>query len=110
MDLAKNKEADLMKFQTRHFTRIYPSGARIDSSNYDPVAAFNIGSQIVALNFQTFDHSMQVNYGKFQQNGGVASGYVLKPAWMRNNTNLGSKFDSIKVRLDINIMSLYSSS
>lgn len=35
------------------FSRIYPKGARIDSSNYNPVPFWNAGCQMVSLNFQT---------------------------------------------------------
>ena len=42
---------NLLDFHRKYFTRIYPAGTRVDSSNYDPIPAFNSGSQIVALNF-----------------------------------------------------------
>ena len=35
------------------FSRIYPKGTRLDSSNYNPVPFWNVGSQLVALNYQT---------------------------------------------------------
>lgn len=34
----------LLDFHRRYFTRIYPAGTRVDSSNYDPIPAFNCGS------------------------------------------------------------------
>lgn len=34
-------------------SRIYPKGTRMDSSNYQPQMFWNIGCQMVALNFQT---------------------------------------------------------
>ena len=43
----------------------------MDSSNYDPQPMWNAGSQMVALNFQTGDKPMQLNEGKFMQNGGL---------------------------------------
>ncbi|PVD33253.1 hypothetical protein C0Q70_04505 [Pomacea canaliculata] len=57
--------------------RTYPAGSRTDSSNYNPVPAWNHGCQIVALNFQTGGEPMQLNHGRFRDNGGA--GYVLKP-------------------------------
>ena len=48
---------------------MYPKGTRLDSSNYDPQPMWNAGSQMVALNFQTGDKPMQLNEGKFMQNG-----------------------------------------
>ena len=62
-------------------TSIYPGGARIDSSNYDPVASWAVGSQIVALNYQTPGPPMMLNDGKFMDNGGC--GYLLKPPFLR---------------------------
>lgn len=34
-------------------SRIYPKGTRMDSSNYMPQMFWNVGCQMVALNFQT---------------------------------------------------------
>lgn len=61
-------------------TRIYPKGQRIDSSNYHPVPFWNCGSQMVALNYQTPDKPMQINTGRFRENGGC--GFILKPEFM----------------------------
>eukprot|EP00731_Ephydatia_muelleri_P027125 Em0018g1225a len=55
--------------------RVYPKGQRLDSSNYDPVPMWNGGCQMVSLNYQTGDKFMQLNEGKFLQNG--KCGYVL---------------------------------
>ncbi len=43
---------------------------------------WNLGCQMVALNYQTDGTSMQLNEGKFRQNG--RCGYVLKPAFLRD--------------------------
>ncbi|KTF78759.1 hypothetical protein cypCar_00047569, partial [Cyprinus carpio] len=66
------------KFQ---LSRIYPKGTRVDSSNYMPQVFWNAGCQLVALNFQTIDLSMQLNLGMYEYNG--KSGYRLKPEFMR---------------------------
>ncbi|KAF3836571.1 hypothetical protein F7725_029129 [Dissostichus mawsoni] len=50
-------------------SRIYPAGSRTDSSNYNPVPMWNVGCQIVALNFQTPSKEMHINQGRFLQNG-----------------------------------------
>lgn len=34
-------------------SRIYPKGTRVDSSNYNPQPFWNVGCQMVALNYQT---------------------------------------------------------
>jgi len=65
------------------FTRIYPSGARINSSNYFPLVSWSAGAQLVALNFQTKDEPLLINKALFELNGGVKSGYVLKPDLFR---------------------------
>lgn len=41
--------------------------------------------QIVALNFQTRDDPLMLNYGFFEDNG--ACGYVLKPDFMRSTSS-----------------------
>eukprot|EP00584_Thalassiosira_punctigera_P003728 CAMPEP_0172537354 /NCGR_PEP_ID=MMETSP1067-20121228/8965_1 /TAXON_ID=265564 ORGANISM="Thalassiosira punctigera, Strain Tpunct2005C2" /NCGR_SAMPLE_ID=MMETSP1067 /ASSEMBLY_ACC=CAM_ASM_000444 /LENGTH=888 /DNA_ID=CAMNT_0013322641 /DNA_START=13 /DNA_END=2679 /DNA_ORIENTATION=+ len=65
------------EYNVGHMSRIYPAGARIDSSNYNPVVPWSSGCQLVALNFQTDDSPMTVNDGRFRENG--CCGYVLKP-------------------------------
>ncbi|OQS02909.1 phospholipase C-eta2 [Thraustotheca clavata] len=65
-----------------HVSRIYPSGVRIDSSNFNPLLGWSTGAQLVALNFQADDLYMRVNHGLFAQNG--HSGYVLRPNSLRD--------------------------
>uniref|UniRef100_A0A674C4H0 Phosphoinositide phospholipase C n=1 Tax=Salmo trutta TaxID=8032 RepID=A0A674C4H0_SALTR len=65
----------------QQLSRIYPKGTRVDSSNYMPQLFWNAGCQLVALNFQTIDLSMQLNLGMYEYNG--KSGYRLKPEFMR---------------------------
>uniref|UniRef100_A0A8C2BD15 Phosphoinositide phospholipase C n=1 Tax=Cyprinus carpio TaxID=7962 RepID=A0A8C2BD15_CYPCA len=66
----------------RQLSRVYPSGLRTDSSNFNPQDMWNAGCQIVALNFQTAGVEMDLNDGLFSQNGHC--GYILKPTFMRN--------------------------
>lgn len=65
------------KYNEEHLTRTYPAGVRVDSSNYNPILAWAMGCQLVALNFQAHDTSLILNDGRFRQHGGC--GYVLKP-------------------------------
>ena len=65
------------QYNVQHMTRTYPAGARVDSSNYNPILPWALGCQLVALNFQTCDSPLILNDGLFRQNGGC--GYVLKP-------------------------------
>jgi len=79
----KSKEAaKFVGYNTRNYSRVYPRGTRVDSSNFDPQPHWNCGMQLVALNYQTPDKPMWVNRGKFRLNGGC--GYVTKPALLRD--------------------------
>lgn len=69
-----------LRYHRLQFTRVYPKGSRIDSSNYDPVRLWNAGVQMAALNYQTPDRPMQLNEARFIQNG--KCGYVLRPEFM----------------------------
>ncbi|CAO2607063.1 1-phosphatidylinositol 4,5-bisphosphate phosphodiesterase zeta-1, partial [Lemmus lemmus] len=72
-------------FHTRSFiTRVYPKMIRADSSNFNPQEFWNVGCQMVALNFQTPGLPMDLQNGKFLDNGG--SGYLLKPNFLRDPT------------------------
>ncbi|XP_049825323.1 1-phosphatidylinositol 4,5-bisphosphate phosphodiesterase isoform X2 [Aethina tumida] len=74
---------DFVNYNKRQMSRIYPSGARANSSNYMPQVFWNAGCQMVSLNFQTSDLPMQLNQGKFEYNGNC--GYLLKPDFMRRH-------------------------
>ena len=39
-------------FHNTRLSRIYPKGSRVDSSNYEPQFCWNVGFQMVALNYQ----------------------------------------------------------
>ncbi|XP_061611967.1 1-phosphatidylinositol 4,5-bisphosphate phosphodiesterase delta-3-A-like [Phyllopteryx taeniolatus] len=69
-----------VRHNSHHLSRIYPSGQRLQSSNYNPQEMWNGGCQLVALNFQTPGEEMDLNRGKFLQNG--QCGYILKPPFM----------------------------
>ena len=71
-----------ISYNKRMLSRIYPPGVRFDSSNYDPQPCWELGCQLVALNFQTHDKHMWLNQGRFAQNG--RCGYLLKPAFLRD--------------------------
>ncbi|GFG35396.1 hypothetical protein Cfor_10126 [Coptotermes formosanus] len=85
---SETKAGDLIKTSAKHFviynarqlSRIYPSGKRTGSSNYKPTPLWNVGCQIVALNYQSAQRPVFLNESKFRQNGGC--GYVLKPKFL----------------------------
>ncbi|KAG7488704.1 hypothetical protein MATL_G00037290 [Megalops atlanticus] len=92
LSLAENSATAFIHHNVDKLSRIYPSGSRTDSSNYNPVPMWDTGCQIVALNFQTPCTEMDLNQGRFLPNG--RSGYILKPAYLRNQA---SKFDPINL-------------
>nr|XP_015216203.1 PREDICTED: 1-phosphatidylinositol 4,5-bisphosphate phosphodiesterase eta-1 isoform X2 [Lepisosteus oculatus] len=75
--LVHHKPEQFILFNQKQLSRIYPSAYRIDSSNFNPQAYWNIGCQLVALNYQTEGRMMQLNRAKFMVNGN--QGYLLKP-------------------------------
>ncbi|RXN35422.1 1-phosphatidylinositol 4,5-bisphosphate phosphodiesterase beta-3-like protein [Labeo rohita] len=81
MDTLKNSPIEFVEYNKKQLSRIYPKGTRVDSSNYMPQLFWNVGCQMVALNFQTLDLPMQLNMGVFEYNGHC--GYLLKPEFMR---------------------------
>ncbi|NXP34988.1 PLCZ1 phosphodiesterase, partial [Leiothrix lutea] len=103
--LLRSSAREFISHTTRFITRIYPKGTRMSSSNYNPQEFWNVGCQMVALNFQTPGTQMELQDGKFLDNGGC--GYVLKPEFLRDrNTtftprNVGgySKPMSLSIRL-----------
>ncbi|XP_072522735.1 1-phosphatidylinositol 4,5-bisphosphate phosphodiesterase delta-3-A-like isoform X2 [Salminus brasiliensis] len=76
----KNSGKFFVRHNSRQLSRIYPSGQRLQSSNYDPQDMWNAGCQIAALNFQTEGEQMDLNRGRFLPNG--RCGYVLKPSFL----------------------------
>ena len=101
---ASKHAIDWVNYNRKQFSRVFPKGSRIDSSNCkskkknvviiskiekkkkdNPITSWNLGCQMVALNYQTSSEMMWMNYGKFRDNG--ACGYILKPSFMlQNNT------------------------
>ncbi|KAM3857781.1 1-phosphatidylinositol 4,5-bisphosphate phosphodiesterase beta-3 [Diretmus argenteus] len=81
MDTLKGSPIEFVEYNKIQLSRIYPKGTRVDSSNYMPQLFWNVGCQMVALNFQTLDLPMQLNMGVFEYNG--RSGFLLKPEFMR---------------------------
>ncbi|XP_027450283.1 1-phosphatidylinositol 4,5-bisphosphate phosphodiesterase zeta-1 isoform X5 [Zalophus californianus] len=80
--LSKLKGHEFILHTSKFITRIYPKATRADSSNFNPQDFWNIGCQMVALNFQTPGLPMDLQNGKFLDNG--CSGYILKPHFLRD--------------------------
>ena len=50
---SRSKCQTLVDFNRRQFSRVYPKGQRIDSSNYEPTLLWNCGCHMLAINYQT---------------------------------------------------------
>jgi Phosphatidylinositol-specific phospholipase C, Y domain len=74
--IKKKDHQQMLVYHRRQFSRIYPRGSRVNSSNYDPLFPWAKGCQMVALNYQTQSTPLRTNAGLFLDNG--SSGYVLK--------------------------------
>ncbi|XP_069021381.1 1-phosphatidylinositol 4,5-bisphosphate phosphodiesterase delta-3-A [Embiotoca jacksoni] len=107
--LIKDSGKLFVRHNSRQLSRIYPSGQRLQSSNYDPQEMWNGGCQMVALNFQTPGEQMDLNQGRFFPNG--RCGYVLKPSFLCSPTsnfnpeNTGGGPGHIPTQLTIRIIS-----
>ncbi|CAB3402264.1 unnamed protein product [Caenorhabditis bovis] len=90
---------------TRDFcVRVCPNASRIDSSNLNPQEFWNNGVQMVCLNYQTPGLMMDLQEGRFSENGGC--GYVLKPAIMKDDIFVpGDKLPAAPQILHLRILS-----
>lgn len=79
---SKSSKDALYRHNMRYMMRVYPQFTRINSHNFNPLMYWRKGVQMAALNWQTFDHGMQMNQAMFA-GGTDQSGYVLKPESMR---------------------------
>lgn len=77
--ILKDDTDDWIKHNFTHLSRVYPKGARVMSSNYDPRPLWAAGNQLVAINWQTIDQGTILNHAMF----GDTPGYVLKPLALR---------------------------
>ncbi|NXO49091.1 PLCB2 phosphodiesterase, partial [Aramus guarauna] len=103
-DLLTKFPVQFVEYNKRQMSRIYPKGTRMDSSNYMPQTFWNVGCQMVALNFQTMDVPMQQNMALFEFNG--QCGYLLKHEFMRRPDK---QFDPFSVdRIDVLVASTLS--
>lgn len=89
-----NRE-EWVQYNETHLSRVYPSGSRMDSSNFSPITGWSSGCQLMALNFQTNDIARRLNDGRFQQNGNC--GYVLKPNLLTDVTTSRALTLTIKI-------------
>ena len=88
------KKPQLEVHNSRYLMRVYPSPFRMRSTNPNPLGFWKRGTQMVALNWQTYDLGMQINEAMFAS-GSDSTGYVLKPRELRQAIHLEeNSFDS----------------
>jgi len=58
--IIRENQADWVKHNFSHISRVYPKAIRLASTNYDPVPYWSAGCQIVALNWQTAGESLRM--------------------------------------------------
>ncbi|ODV92302.1 hypothetical protein CANCADRAFT_886 [Tortispora caseinolytica NRRL Y-17796] len=80
------KCAQLEKHNVKYLMRVYPSGFRLTSTNFNPISLWERGVQMAAMNFQRFDIGLHLNEALFASSG--RTGYVLKPPQLRSITSL----------------------
>ncbi|XP_035213291.1 inactive phospholipase C-like protein 1 isoform X2 [Stegodyphus dumicola] len=86
--LSQFSAEDMVNHNKCFLTHVFPNSSRIDSSNYNPLEYWSCGCQLVAMNYQTAGHMMDLYQGWFQQNGNC--GYTLKPSFLRDQLCLYS--------------------
>jgi len=100
--MQKKHKEDMVVYNKNHLTRTYPGGLRIGSTNYNPVSAWSMGCQIVALNFQSPGDPLFINDGFFRQNGNC--GYVMKEKEVLDGT-FHNSHKNLTMELTIEVIS-----
>ncbi|CAF3660890.1 unnamed protein product [Rotaria socialis] len=104
--LATSDAEEFVNYNKRFLSRISPGTWRVDSSNVNPQDFWNVGCQMVAMNYQTAGKFMDVYFGRFLSNGGC--GYVLKPTYLRYDnaaTATGASSSMVSGRFSTNLYS-----
>ncbi|XP_071517355.1 1-phosphatidylinositol 4,5-bisphosphate phosphodiesterase epsilon-1-like isoform X2 [Panulirus ornatus] len=84
--LCRRQPLEAIQHTETQLMRTYPAAMRIDSSNFNPLYFWAFGIQMAALNYQTDDTYLHLNYAMFEQNG--RCGYVPKPKVMWDDTHM----------------------
>ena len=92
-----NQSQKWIKYNQTHISRTFPSGNRTNSSNYNPILAWATGCQMAALNLQTADELVRINYGRFRENG--EQGYVRKPSTLMMKVIAEPRTTHIEVKI-----------
>ncbi|XP_059147757.1 1-phosphatidylinositol 4,5-bisphosphate phosphodiesterase gamma-1-like isoform X2 [Physella acuta] len=97
-------DPEMIHYNQIQLSRVYPRFLRLSSTNFDPIPKWNIGCQMVAMNYQTPGKAMQINQAMFLQNG--RSGYVLKPRFMNESHYNPADIHSLKVHVESVVLSV----
>jgi phosphatidylinositol phospholipase C delta len=87
----------LITHAQKHLRRIFPRGTRIASSNVDVLRFWRNGSQVVSLNWQSYDRGMQINEAMFVGSGG----WILKPPVL-----VGGQSTERKMKLNVEVVGI----
>ena len=79
--LHKSHSSLLFAHNRNFLMRVFPSGMRVNSSNFDPCFFWHQGVQMVVMNWQRMDMGMMLNEGMFVDE----LGWALKPEGYRSN-------------------------
>lgn len=93
----QSDRVSLIKFTSKNISRVFPSNERDGVSNINPVVAWSMGCQLVAMNSRICDAELMLNEGRFRENG--SCGYVLKNGRLTNP----KKFETLPVENARNI-------
>jgi len=74
-ELTEKHSDALLRHNRKFFMRVYPKATRLDSTNLNPVPFWQLGIQIVALNWQNMNAAVMLNEAMFEKTGG----WVKKP-------------------------------
>jgi phosphatidylinositol phospholipase C delta len=80
----RDAKSALEKHNSLYLMRVYPKKSRLMSSNFNPLLYWRRGTQMCAMNIQTYDNGMKMNNAMFAT-GDDSQGYVLKPSYLRRS-------------------------
>lgn len=81
--LSEEKGPQFAAFCRANLVRVYPSGLKVNSENYDAFLPLSMGVQVPSLNVQTDGAPLRACLSKFRDNGGC--GFVLKSRFLASD-------------------------
>ncbi|OWM68715.1 phosphoinositide phospholipase C 2-like isoform X2 [Punica granatum] len=99
--ISRSHGTEIVRFTQKNLLRIYPKGARFDSSNYNPLLGWMHGAQMVALNMQGYGKYLWIMQGMFRANGGC--GYIKKPDFLLNRSEIFNPGANLPVKKTLKV-------